>query len=83
MDDTAGFDRELEVKSPLGKTLNYEGCYKPELLCAVPRSLARAQLGLDTTLPFEGTDVWTAYELSWLAGNGKPVVAMADRKSVG
>ena len=29
-------------------------------------------------MPFNGVDVWTAYELSWLGANGKPEVAIAE-----
>lgn len=35
-------------------------------------------LGLGETLPFQGCDVWTLYELSWLNAKGKPVVALGE-----
>ena len=44
----------------------------------MPRSLNRDDLGLGETLPFEGCDVWTLYELSWLNAKGKPVVALGE-----
>ncbi len=48
--------------------------YAPHLLHAIPRAPARQTLGLGQPLPFHGVDVWHAYELSWLDGDGKPVV---------
>ncbi|WP_026069510.1 tunnelling fold family protein [Legionella tunisiensis] len=29
------------------------------------------------TLPFQGEDIWNAYEFSWLNCKGKPVIALA------
>src|SRR5204863_9355132 len=37
----------------------------------------RAALGLTGALPFTGSDVWTAYELTWLDPRGKPAIAIA------
>jgi len=62
--------------SPLGKTAAYRNTYTPELLFPVPRAAKRAEIGVGETLPFEGEDVWNAYEISWLNPRGKPVVAM-------
>jgi 7-cyano-7-deazaguanine reductase len=50
----------------------------PHLLRGVPRSLARASLGLAESLPFHGHDRWNAYELSWIDPRGKPVVATGE-----
>lgn len=44
----------------------------------MPRSLNRDDLGLRGELPFQGCDVWTLYELSWLNAKGKPVVAIGE-----
>lgn len=63
--------------SPLGKTSAYVEQYAPELLYPIARAPQRGQLGLDGPLPFVGTDIWTAYELSWLNQRGKPQVAIA------
>lgn len=42
------------------------------------RAGAREQIGIGTTLlPFFGTDIWNAYELSWLNRRGKPQIAVA------
>ncbi len=35
---------------------------------------------MDDTLPFDGFDLWTAFELSWLNQKGKPLVGMAEFK---
>lgn len=64
-------------QSPLGKAVNYRDTYTRELLFPIDRQLKRAELGIDAaTLPFAGSDVWNAYELSWLNPRGKPVVAI-------
>jgi len=61
----------------LGQPTDYQSSYAPELLQAVPRHLNRATLGIVERQPFVGSDVWHAYELSWLNAKGKPVVALA------
>ena len=59
--------------SPLGKASQYVGTYTPSLLHSIPREDARAQLrGLSSEQGFHGEDVWTCYEMSWLAPNGGP-----------
>lgn len=65
-------------QSPLGKTSAYEDRYNPELLFPIPRQGKRDEIGLTDTLPFQGVDIWNAYELSWLNERGKPVVALAE-----
>ena len=62
----------------LGKTTEYASQYQPELLQPVPRSLNRDDLNLGDSLPFNGTDLWTGYEVSWLNSKGKPIVAIAE-----
>lgn len=64
--------------SPLGKSVTYADEYSPEPLFPIPRSAKRAELGLAGALPFDGVDIWNAYELSWLDARGKPVVALAE-----
>jgi len=64
-------------KIPLGKPTQYPEEYSPQVLYAVPRSEARNALGLGEELPFQGEDVWNAWELTWLEPSGKPVVATA------
>ncbi|ORJ62511.1 NADPH-dependent 7-cyano-7-deazaguanine reductase QueF [Geothermobacter hydrogeniphilus] len=69
---------DLELNLPLGKVSCYADVYDPGLLCPVPRSLKREELGLAEPLPFAGEDLWNAYELSWLNARGKPVVALGE-----
>ena len=64
--------------SPLGKTTVYADRYDPKLLFPIPRAGKRAEIGVDVPLPFHGTDIWNAYELSWLDPLGKPKVAVAE-----
>ena len=62
----------------LGQQSAYISQYTPALLQPVPRSLNRDDLGLGGELPFQGCDVWTLYELSWLNAKGKPMVAVGE-----
>ena len=62
---------------PLGKTSAYISEYDPALLCPFPRQLKRDEIGVVAELPFAGSDLWNAYELSWLNSKGLPQVAMA------
>ncbi len=64
-------------QSQLGKASAYADQYDPSLLFPLPRADKRSELGLGSTLPFMGADLWTAYELSWLNLRGKPQVAIA------
>ena len=64
--------------NPLGRQTDYVSLYAPHLLFPIPRAESRALLGIGDTLPFYGVDVWTGYELSWLDGLGKPIVAIAE-----
>jgi 7-cyano-7-deazaguanine reductase len=67
--DTAG--------GPLGHATGYPDTYDATQLFAVSRAPQRAALGLAGALPFAGSDVWTAYELTWLDPRGKPQIAVA------
>ena len=62
---------------PLGKPVEYPAEYAPEILCAIPRGESRSALGLGGELPFHGEDIWNAWELTWLAASGTPVVGTA------
>jgi 7-cyano-7-deazaguanine reductase len=64
-------------QSQLGKPATYADHYDASLLYPIPRGPKRSELGLGTSLPFFGADLWTAYELSWLTPRGKPQVAIA------
>jgi 7-cyano-7-deazaguanine reductase len=64
-------------KIPLGEPTEYPQEYSPGALYAVPRIEGRETLGLGRELPFQGEDIWNAWELTWLDLSGKPVVATA------
>lgn len=64
--------------NPLGRQTDYVSVYAPQLLFPIPRAESRSLLGIGDALPFYGVDIWTGYELSWLDGLGKPVVAVAE-----
>ena len=75
--------QEITITAPddlsLGKQVDYEFEYNPGLLQGVPRSLSRDTLDLaNSSLPFDGIDTWTGYELSWLNLKGKPNVAILE-----
>jgi 7-cyano-7-deazaguanine reductase len=63
--------------SPLGHATTYSEAYDPGLLFPVERAPQRAEIGLAPPLPFDGVDLWTAYEVSWLDMAAKPQVAIA------
>ncbi|MCK6265318.1 NADPH-dependent 7-cyano-7-deazaguanine reductase QueF [Vibrio sp. ZSDE26] len=62
----------------LGQKTQYTNQYDVSLLQPVPRSLNRDDLDLGESLPFQGCDIWTMYELSWLNSNGLPQVAVGE-----
>lgn len=68
--------KEELAAAPLGHATDYPDRYDPSLLFTVPRAPQREEIGIAGTLPFTGVDVWTAYEHTWLDGNGKPRIAI-------
>jgi 7-cyano-7-deazaguanine reductase len=64
--------------APLGKKATYTSQYQPDLLYTVPRQMHRKELGIQAKLPFQGNDIWNAFEMSWLNTKGKPIVATAE-----
>ena len=64
-------------QSQLGKTSAYIDQYDASLLFPIPRAGKRAEIGVASSPPFFGADLWTAFELSWLNLRGKPQVALA------
>lgn len=64
----------------LGKTSLYPDTYDSTLLAPIPRSMSRNELIIGDQLPFDGYDLWTAYELSWLDNCGKPISAIGEFK---
>lgn len=66
---------ELQL-APLGKKTTYASTYQPDLLFPIARQTNRDQLGISHPLPFQGGDIWNAYEISWLNEKGKPIIAL-------
>jgi 7-cyano-7-deazaguanine reductase len=62
---------------PLGQESGYPNQYEPELLFAIARSESRSAFGTEA-LPFYGTDIWNAWDLTWLGPGDLPVVATAQ-----
>lgn len=66
-------------KSDLGKTTVYCNKYNPDLLFPIPRIEKRIEIGInEELLPFQGLDIWTAFEVSWLNVKGKPEVRVCE-----
>ncbi|BCN94451.1 NADPH-dependent 7-cyano-7-deazaguanine reductase [Thiomicrorhabdus immobilis] len=66
-------------KSLLGKSTPYCSQYDAKLLFPIPRQEKRDELDITPDdLPFQGLDIWTAFEVSWLNSKGKPIVAIAE-----
>ena len=63
--------------SPLGQVSDYPDKYDASLLYPIPRAQGRENVLVDGALPFDGVDIWNAYEVSWLNDKGKPSVAVA------
>ncbi len=62
---------------PLGQTVSYPQAYDATLLFPIARAGARHEIGLSgQALPFNGWDLWNAYEMSWLNSKGLPQVAL-------
>jgi len=58
----------------LGKKIDLQDEYNPEILVAVPRFENRQQYGINNnSLPFKGWDIWHCYEFSCLRNNGTPI----------
>lgn len=64
--------------APLGKQTSYISHYQRDLLFPIPRQAKRKEIGIHASLPFQGKDIWNAYEMSWLNAKGKPEVAIAQ-----
>lgn len=67
----------MTAENPLGRPTAYPEHYSPELLYAIARTNSRTALGLGKELPFHGTDIWNAWELTWVDQAGLPQVATA------
>jgi len=65
--------------APLGADTEYVNQYDPSLLYPIARHLNWQEQGVErSSLPFQGVDIWNAYEVSWLNAKGKPVVRLAE-----
>ncbi|MFT7490663.1 MAG: 7-cyano-7-deazaguanine reductase [Pseudohongiellaceae bacterium] len=63
---------------PLGQATVYKTQYDASLLYPIPRQNTRRTLFADKDLPFTGTDLWTAYEVSWLNSQGMPQLRLVE-----
>ena len=68
----------MTSQSPLGKTTDFPQHYAPEQLFGIERVENRANLNIGSDLPFDGFDIWNAWELTWLGSNGIPRVACVE-----
>jgi len=65
----------------LGKQVDGADSYDPSLLIAIPRIENRKQYEInEKELPFEGYDIWHAYEFSCMTENGIPVTRLMKLK---
>ena len=65
----------------LGKKVDGSFFYNPSFLVAVPREDNRMQYGIyNDNLPFNGFDVWHAYEFSSMTKKGLPYTALLKLK---
>ncbi|MEH6813695.1 MAG: NADPH-dependent 7-cyano-7-deazaguanine reductase QueF [Motiliproteus sp.] len=63
--------------TPLGHETDYVSDYDPGQLCPIPRANNWQDKGYSKA-PFGGSDIWNAYEVSWLNSKGLPQVAVAE-----
>ncbi len=74
-------ETEKIASTHLGKKSIGSETYNPELLVAIPRKENRTQYKIDEqNLPFDGLDVWHAYEFSVLTNNGLPITRVLKIK---
>lgn len=65
------------TKIPLGQQTEYPNKYEPGLLFPIARSESRDSM-TSGELPFDGCDIWNAWDLTWLGPGNVPVVATAE-----
>ena len=75
-------DKTNEIAAKfLGKKTDGSVEYDPSLLVAVPRIENRRLYGIkNENLPFDGFDIWHAYEFSAMTENGLPVTRLIKMK---
>lgn len=71
-------DNNALKNAPLGKKSSYVSTYQRDLLFPIARKDNRESKQLHGKLPFQGRDIWNAYEITWLNAKGKPVAAAAQ-----
>jgi len=64
-------------KNLLGEPAEYPQEYSPDVLFGIARRESRVASGIEGQPPFHGVDFWTAWELTWLDLDGRPIVATA------
>lgn len=69
---------KINMLLALGQKTEYQDKYDNSLLFPISRAVARQQLGILDSLPFQGFDIWNCYELSWLGHCGKPEVKILE-----
>ena len=60
------------TQSFLGDETTYVNQYDPSQLLPIDRGEGRSELGMQSNLPFQGVDLWNAYEFSYLDAFGLP-----------
>ena len=60
------------TQSFLGDETTYVNQYDPSQLLPIDRGEGRSELGVQSNLPFQGVDLWNAYEFSYLDAFGLP-----------
>jgi 7-cyano-7-deazaguanine reductase len=66
-------------ETPLGRQVEYPASVDPSVLFPISRADARGPLGIQAAaLPFAGSDIWNAWEFSWLDARGKPCIAVTE-----
>ena len=72
---------EKIASTHLGKKVCGSENYDPSLLVAIPRIENRKQYNIENNaLPFEGWDIWHAYEFSAMSANGLPITRVLKLK---
>ena len=60
------------TQSFLGGETTYVNQYDPSQLLPIHRGEGRSELGIQSSLPFQGVDLWNAYEFTYLDDFGLP-----------
>lgn len=66
-----------QSETVLGQQVVYPEKYNPKLLQTFERNIDRKKLGITSSNPFVGMDIWNCYEVSFLEKNGMPRALIA------